>query len=50
MIDKIFYLILPTRKGKVQKYLLYKVILDFEEVDKFEKTPTGKFRFVYREL
>jgi phenylacetate-CoA ligase len=31
-----------------KKYLPDNVILQFEEVDKFDKTPTGKFRFVLK--
>lgn len=33
-----------------KKYLPDQVKLDFSEVDGFEKTATGKFKFVYREL
>jgi len=33
-----------------RKYLPEKVTLDFEEVDSIEKTPTGKFKFVYRQI
>lgn len=33
-----------------RKYLPENVTLDFEEVDGFEKTITGKFKFVYRKF
>jgi len=31
-------------------YLPQGVMIEFEEVDRFERTPTGKFRFVYRQV
>lgn len=33
-----------------RKYLPENVTLDFEEVDRFEKTVTGKLKFVYRQI
>jgi phenylacetate-CoA ligase len=37
-------------RSTYRRFLPGSVELDFEEVDGFEKTPTGKFRFVLREL